>query len=326
MTVAANEERSLGSMAVRGVLWSLVQNWGGKALNFALFVGLARFLTPTDFGIAAAAQIIIVMITLFAEFGFSEAIIQRADLEREDVNLPFYASVGLSALLAAAVVAGSGGIESWLGVSGTRPVIVALAILAPISTVSLFQEMQYKRRLAFQGLALRVLVAILAAGAVSLVLAATGFGVWAIVAQTYIATLVGLVWMWSRPFWLPSLRLRPASFLGLARFSVYIFAMRVLDFGATRLVELITVGRYGVRAYGLYAASSRLNQTLLDMLQAALGDVSLSVLSRISGRCSSWQARFRGKSAAGCLPEVGRASPMSPGRCSFSARCRSSSS
>ncbi len=153
--------------------------------------------------------------------------------------------------------------------------------------------MQYKRNMAFQKLAFRVLIANVLSGIVSISMAMTGWGVWALVAQTYVTTFVGLIWMWSRPFWTPSFDLRPRSFFSLARFSIFILAMRVLDFGATRFVEFITIERYGVRAYGLYAASSRLNLTLLDMLQSALSDVSLSVLSRISGERERLAAIYR---------------------------------
>jgi len=291
--VVGSGERSLGHLAVSGFIWSAVQSWGGRLLQFALFVILARFLSPAEFGVASAAAMIILIVTLVAEFGFTDAIIQRPGLERSDVNLPFYFSVGISLTLACCIIAASSMLERWLEIPGTQPVIVALSALAPVQTIALFQEMQYKRNMAFQALAFRVLIANILSGFVSISMAMMGWGVWSLVAQTYVVTFVSLIWMWSRPFWTPGIELRPRSFISLARFSIFILAMRVLDFGATRLVEFITIERYGVRAYGLYAASSRLNLTLLDMLQSALSDVSLSVLSKISGERERLAAIYR---------------------------------
>lgn len=55
-----------------------------------------------------------------------------------------------------------------------------------------------------------------------------------------------------------------------------------MDFGATRLIDVMILGRYGVALFGLYTVGSRLYQLLMQLLQAALYDVSLTVLSRIS--------------------------------------------
>jgi O-antigen/teichoic acid export membrane protein len=48
------------------------------------------------------------------------------------------------------------------------------------------------------------------------------------------------------------------------------------------LVEILIIGRYGLALYGLYAVGSRLYQTLMLLLQSALYDVSLTILSKIS--------------------------------------------
>ena len=262
-------------------------------ISFVQFVLLARFLSPQDFGLAAAAAIITLFIALIAEFGFSDAIIQREGLMTEDINLPFYISMGTSVLLSALAIIFSDSIGGWFGAPGLGDVIVALSIIAPLSTLSLFQEAVYKRNLAFRGLALRIVVANLAATCVSVPCAMLGFGVWALVIQTYLAVIIGAAWIWARPMWIPGSALRMSSFRQLTRFGIPMLAMRLLDFGSTRLVELLVVGRYGIRSYGFYAASAKLNQTLMDLLQAALNDVSLTLLSKIAGQRERLAAVYR---------------------------------
>lgn len=275
-------DRPLGKVAIEGVFWSLVQNWSARIITFGIFVLLAKFLTPAQYGIASAAQTCLLLVAVIAEFGFGDAIIQRRNLQPADVNLPFFTAVGSSTLLALALAFSAGPIERWLGVNDVAPVVVALAGIAPLTTIAQFQEFSYRKALAFRLLATRVLVANLVAGAVAIACAYAGFGVWSIVVQAYLTVGVGLFWLWRRPRWIPSFEWRPRQFRELARFGAPVVGMRVIDFATMRLVDVIIVWRFGIAVLGLYAVGSRLYQTLLQLLQSALNDVSLTVLSRVA--------------------------------------------
>lgn len=284
---------SLGGTAMHSMFWSLVQNWGGRMLNFVQFVVLARFLSPQDFGLAAAAAIITLFITLVAEFGFADAIIQRQGLQAEDINLPFYLSIGASCLMAVLAILFAGTFERWLEVPGLARVVMVLSPVAPITTVSMIQESVYKRELSFKMLAFRIMIANVIATCVSVPCAILGFGVWSLVIQTYLVALIGAVWIWRKPLWKPGRVLRPAAAVQMGRFGISVVGMRLLDFASTRTVEVLMIRRFGVQAYGFYTTSSKLNQTLMDLLQAALNDVSLSLLSKISDQRERLAAVYR---------------------------------
>lgn len=281
-TSPSSPQRSISALAMHGVLWSVVQNWGGRLFTFLLFIVLARILTPTEFGQASAALIVLMLISLVAEFGFGDAIVQRRDLRDDDVNLPFYVSVAVSICLTVTSILSADRIETWLGAPGLAPIVIALVGVAPLTTISLFQEVNYRRHLAFRTLALRVLASNLVAGIAAIGCALVGGGVWSLVAQSYVATLVGLVWLWRRPIWMPGRALHPTSFAALMRFGSAVATMRLVDFAATRFFEVMLIARYGMASYGLYAAGAKLYQTLMQLLQSALNDVSLTVLSKIS--------------------------------------------
>jgi O-antigen/teichoic acid export membrane protein len=277
-----NVEQSVAEIATRGILWSIAQNWGGRAFTFILFIVLARFLTPADFGLASTAALALMLIAMVAEFGFGDAIVQRKDLKPADINLPFFVSVGLSISLAATVALLSDRIEKWLNVPGLTPVLIAVCLTAPLMTVSTFQEVNYRRNFAFKQLAFRVFVANLVAGPLAILCALMGGGVWSLVVQSYVTVVVSLGWLWKRPYWLPSLVLEWPRFRQLSRFGASVVSMRLIGFVSLRFVEFLIVARFGVAAFGLYAVGSRIYFTMLYMLQTSLTDVSLAVLSKIS--------------------------------------------
>lgn len=276
------DDPKIGKLAVRGVAWSIVQNWGGRLITFGLFNVLARFLTPSEFGLASAAIMVMQLITLVAGFGFADAVVQRPNLQPADINLPFFVSTGVSVLLAVACALLAPYIERGLDVEGLAPIIVTLSFVAPIMTLALFQEMSYRRRFAFRPLAFRVLIANVIAGACAIACAAAGFGVWSLVVQTYLAAIVGAIWLWRKPAWWPSRTLNVKSFKELGHFGLSIVSIRLLDFVSMRFFEVLLIGRFGIAIFGLYAVGARLYQTLTQLLQTALNDVSLTILSRVS--------------------------------------------
>lgn len=275
-------ELNVFKVALHGIGWSVVQNWGGRVFTFVLFIILARFLTPSQFGLVAGANIVIWIISMVAEFGFGDAIVQRQNYENADGNLPFYMSILLAVILAVISIVNAPYIANWLGVSGVELIIVALAAIVPLSTLAHFQEVHYRRAFAYKRLATRFFIANITGGLLAIAAAMAGWGAWSLVVQIYVTTFVGLIWLWSKPHWWPGLIFRVAAFRQLSIFAMPVLLMQILDFSAIRLFELSILSRYGVAVFGLYTVGAKLAQTLMQLLQAALNNITLSVLSRIA--------------------------------------------
>ena len=279
--------KSLWAFAKSGVIWALIQSWGSRLLTFVISIILARLLSPTEFGIAQASALLLGFVPLVAEFGFGAAIIQRKDLKPYEVNLPFFSTVVIGLLLLLCVVLFSDQIQAFAGGTGEEEGDLSIYITVAAGTVlltlpTLFQEAFYKKHMRFKSLALRQMACNLVGGAAAVGTAFAGFGLWSFMIQIYIASIISAVWLWSRPQWLPSTRLDTPSFLRMSRFGLPIVGQRFNDFLGTRLIEFLIISQIGLAAYGLYAFGSRLYLLMLELLQRALYDVSLSVLSHIS--------------------------------------------
>lgn len=273
---------SLHSKVRSGLLWSLVQSWGVKGLNLLLYIVLARLLSPTEFGIAAAVALVLLLQQLVAEFGFGEALIQRAVLSKQDVTLPFVVGVSASVLLSLIVALFAHQIAHLINIPDLAPYLIVASLFAPLATATAFQESLYKRDLDYKPLAIRQFVALILSSVIGVGFAVYGMGAWSLIIQAVISSVISMVWLWRKPRWLPNRQYDFVSFRAIGKFGASVFSTRFIDFGATRSIDFVIVTLHGAVALGLYTIGSKLYQTAMELLFRAFMDVSLSALSRIA--------------------------------------------
>ena len=105
-------EKSLRRLVLDGVFWLTVVRVFSQVISWTITVYVIRILSPDDYGLMAMARVYVGFIVLFNEVGLSAAIIQKKDLNQEDlssicwavlsINLALYAFAFLSAPLVAA--------------------------------------------------------------------------------------------------------------------------------------------------------------------------------------------------------------------------------
>jgi O-antigen/teichoic acid export membrane protein len=297
--------RDIRRLALSGLFWAMVQNWSGKGLSLVLFLILARLLTPAQLGVAAAINVVIVFVSLIAEQGFSDAIVQRRNLQDADINLPFFSALSISSVLALLVVLFASRIEQWMNVAGLAPLLATAAATLPLAAMTMFQEALYRRQLLFRQVAIRMLLTSTIAGIVAVACAYAGMGSWSLVVQALVMNALNVIWLWYRPLWWPSRQVNTDSYKQIVRFSGSILAARVSDAVGTRSIELLIAALHGPVALGLYAVGAKVFQTLMQLLSSGVATVSLGALSHVAeeeGRLARAYMKTLMASAAIAMP------------------------
>jgi len=273
---------SLRKRTVTALIWSACQSWGMKLLALVVFFVLARYLTPAEIGLAQTVILILAFIAIISEQGFQDAIVQRPDLKPEDLNLPFAVSMATAFTASSALVMFSAEIAQALRADAAAPLIVAAAIIPPITAASIFETAMRRRQLDFKTLAHASLIAGLLSGTVALVMAVNGFGATSLIAQAIVAAIVTAILLWRKPLWTPGRRFTTETFRALLAYSTSAFGSRLLDFFSGKIIDLIILSRFGLSSLGVFAVGSKLYLTILQLLASTLIDVALSAMSRIS--------------------------------------------
>ncbi|MDJ0900841.1 MAG: oligosaccharide flippase family protein [Xenococcus sp. MO_188.B8] len=61
---------SIKQQAIKGIIWSVIQNWGSQAGSLIIFLVLARLLSPADFGLVALANTFLTFINILLILNF----------------------------------------------------------------------------------------------------------------------------------------------------------------------------------------------------------------------------------------------------------------
>jgi PST family polysaccharide transporter len=149
-----------------------------------------------------------------------------------------------------------------------------------------------QRRFAFKALAVRRLAASVAGGAVGIAMAARGWGVWSLVGQSLISSVVGVIVLWRASEWRPGWNVSRRCIADLWSFGVNVTGIEVLNFVNRRSDDLLIGCFLGPVALGYYTLAYGLLLQMTQILTQTVSSVSLSTFSRLQGKPDQMRHAF----------------------------------
>src|SRR5690606_7391872 len=166
-----------------------------------------------------------------------------------------------------------------------------IAIL--INSFGIVQNAKIIRSVNFKILAKRTIISTSLAGIIAIIMAFMGFGVWALIFQSLLASLFRVVLLWSFSKWLPSLSFTIAPIKNMFGFSINLLVSGVLDVIVANLRTLL-IGKFYTRSdLGYYTQASRLMRIPADTLTSIVRNVTYPVLSTIQDNIEQLKQAYR---------------------------------
>ncbi len=283
---------NIKSKTIQGVFWSGIQNWGSQAGSFIVFLILARLLTPESFGLVALANVFINFMQIFLNQGFAHALIQKQNLEEQDINTAFWTQVFVGFLLTTITLSSANLIAFTFNQPRLNLIVQVLSILFIIASFSQTQVTLLKREFKFKVMATRSLLGILIAGIVGILMAFWGYGVWSLVGQQLTYEIIGVIVLWTASTWRPKFQFSWQALSQLYRFSLNLLGYKLLEFFNQRTDNLLIGYFLGEVALGYYAISHRILQVLTQLLIGTLNQVALPTFSRLQDEPKQFLSAF----------------------------------
>lgn len=263
--------------------WSFLSEIASKAIQPLVFVVLARLLTPDDYGVVAAAAMVISFSQIFWEAGMGKAIIQYQGDRAAAANVAFWINNVLGVVVAGMLVAISGGVADRVFhdprvalVLQVMALQVFLSASAAVHVALLQKDMQFKHLFWVR------LATVAVPGLASIPLAWYGMGYWALVAGALVGQTVQVAILWKTSPWRPHWCFDWEVAKQLGRFGGWVAASGLLAWFYTWADSLI-VGMYlGSHELGLYRTGNAFVAMIYGFLFGPLMPVLYSHLSSIN--------------------------------------------
>src|SRR5258708_15808543 len=264
---------------------------------------LARLLTPRDFGLITMVTTFSLLLMNFGLNGFTEAIIQREELDHALASNLFWIEVGASFVLAVAF-AGSGSLLTSLYKDPRLAgVTQLLALTIFISGLSVVHMALLKRAMRFSIVSVIDILGRLASVIVSIVLARAGWGYWALVSGALVVPAFTGILAWTTCRWLPGLPGRASGTGTMVVIAINSYGRYTTGYFANNLDNFLVGWRLGATPLGFYKKAYDLFVLPSSQLSVGLVNVAVSALSRLQRDLERYKKYFL--SALGVMAFVG---------------------
>lgn len=263
----------------RSLFWSLLERIGALGIQVLVGILLARILSPREFGLLAMVSVFIAVGTLLTDSGFGTALLRLVSPTPEQCASVFCFNLAVSVFCAAMLCAASGAIAAFFRTPELRLVVCAMSLALVFNSLGLVQTVMLTRLLNFRDQARATLPAAASSGVVAVFLAWFGWGVWALVAQTLLSSLLRSVLLWRLNSWRPQTGFSLAAMRGLFGFSGRLLASGGLDMAFTQVYPLIIGRSYETRQLGLYNLAQQFQQLPVTIVTSVYSRVNFPMMS-----------------------------------------------
>lgn len=267
--------------SLRGVKWSAIERFSVQGIQFLLGLIMARLLSPTDYGIVGMLAIFIAVGQSFVDCGFSNALIRKKDCTEKDFSTVFFFNIAVGGVAYGAMFAIAPLVASFFQEPVLKDVLRVLAINLFLNSLAVVQRAKMTIAIDFRSQAIATFGSSFVSGGVGIYLAYSGYGVWSLVYQSVLATLLNVLLLWLLSRWRPSLVFSRKSFNDLFSYGSKILAAGLLHTIYVNMTTFVVGKFYTPQDLGFYTRGQQIAALPSTNMTLILQRVTFPILAKI---------------------------------------------
>ena len=272
---------SLKHKTVKGTVWSTLERFSVQGIQFIVMILMARILSPQDYGLVGMIAIFIAISQTFIDSGFSQALIRKQERTEVDNSTVFYFNIAVGLFLYLLLYVAAPYIADFYNEPQLTSITRVIGVSLIFNSLAVVQRALLTLKLDFKTQAKASLTGAIISGIVGIVMAYTGFGVWAIVFQQILNLGVVTLLLWVFSKWKPLWTYSWTSFRELFSFGSKLLASGLLD-TIYKNVYLIVIGKvFKAADLGYYTRSVQFSDFASSNITGIFQRVSYPVLCTI---------------------------------------------
>lgn len=272
----------LASSSAKGGFWLLLSQLILFATDLLTVFFLARILSPSDFGLLGMVTVIFLFIGQISHLGLGDAIIQKKEIDHDEVSSLFWFNTSIALLLSLLVIASAPFIATFYNIEALKKITIVLAPAILISGITIQNSALLIRNKSFKSTALINILSGVIASIVAVLLALRGYSYWSLAWRIITLALCRSTLLFLVTRWIPSLPKRKTIIRPYINFGANLAGFNLLNFFSRNLDNIIIGKFFGANALGFYSRAYSLILVPSIQFNAPLVKAILPALSRVS--------------------------------------------
>ena len=244
---------SLEAKVVKGTKWVAFANVFKQILQVISLVIFARLLSPDDFGLFALLMIFVSFLTMFTDLGTASALVHIKDPTQKLLSSVLFFNLFIGFIFCLLLILSSPYIATFFNSPKLEPLLELISINFIIMSLGVVQKVRYEKELDFKYLTLIESFAIFMGISSGIILAILGFGVYSLVFQVLVTSLLSVGLLWRVSAWRPLFYFNINDIKKIWHYTANLSAFNLINYFA-RNADNFLIGKFlSSSALGVYS-------------------------------------------------------------------------
>lgn len=260
-------------------IWKTFEQYGVMGIQLIIQIILARVIGPNSYGIISVVSIFISISTVFIQYGFAKALIQKKDTENIDYSSVMFTSLIISIILSCAIIAFSKSIANYFEIKELNMLLKSMSVILLFGAISSVQNAMVQKKMCFKMNFISSIISVSISGAIGIFLAYNNYGVWALAIQQILYNLLLVITLAIALRWIPKIKIDFKRIKEMFSFGWKILVIGLVDEIFAQLRTLLISKKYNTESLAYYSKGQQFPNLFMKSINTSMQAVLLPVLS-----------------------------------------------
>lgn len=262
------------SSKVYSFFWAFLESFSSQLFAFVFSILLARILIPEDYGLFALAQIVAQLSQSISQGGLLQSLLRRKKIGHKESSSVFFFVMFLGLIFFGIIFCARGYLSSFFNAPRLAEILPYSSLVLLITPFQLVPQVFLTKGLHFKKIFLLQLPSLIISGAVAVLMANTGYGVFSLITQTLLNRLLSAIFLIIKTKWIPVLSFDRRYVIHHLNFSYKLILSGIIYSLTNNLYGVIIGKNFSVGQLGLYNRADAFKQLPINNITAAINKVS----------------------------------------------------
>lgn len=259
--------------------WRFMERIGAQGVTFVVSIVLARLLDPTVYGTIALVTVFTTIMRVFIDSGLGTALVQKKDADDLDFSTVFYFNLVMGAALYTGMFFAAPLVADFYDMPELTDIVRVLSLTLLVSGVRNVQQSYVSKNMIFKRFFYSTIGGTIGSAVLGIVLAISGFGVWALVVQHLFSEVIGTCILWLTVKWRPKAMFSFSRLKGLFSYGWKLLLSSLLDTVYKDIRQLIIGKLYTADDLAFYNKGHQFPQFIVTNINSSIDSVLLPAMS-----------------------------------------------